>query len=642
MLLTRIDAATVTVTPQEFTGGIQNPLKGFRPDADVGKPFCSLFRCYMTWNSLEKCAGDSLERILYATRRATEHQGKSFADFNLKLVPRVYLDWSGKPGEQYWPGDLQPADYDSPAFNQRMLALIEKLGQAWDEDPRIYAVQMGLIGFWGEQHDPTMTADQRRLLAEAFRKAFKHKPVLVRLPLPEFAAAGFGIYNDGFATLEREPETPGAPVEVPVLTATRYPDVWKRGPIEGEVAYNWQQQHPQAKPDETFGRTPDETMTNPKYRQYMIGKIRRYHASYLGWIANFDPKQPGVLAGAGEIQKALGYRFVLERFTFTPRVAPDGALSIAFTVRNTGSAPFYLDWPVAVALLDAKTRKPVWQTELKHADIRQWFPGDKWNEQTSAYEIPARSYEVSEQVMVPAGLATGEYLVALAILDRQGGLTPSARFACVNYVTGGWHPLGVVGVGCAPARTEPDAALFASPAFDNTLAYKVPERLLVVKPPPVPKFTPVEPWKMDLHREILNPYRYWDIIDGHLKFAAQRRVTYDGPVPGVAGAKVITAFGEFCPSTFWYTSNVKLPPGRYQLSFRYKGTDGLRIQCDLIDGWPPVASCPVLRVTPAWQREQLEDTITTALKRGVGLRFSLPQGVGREFSVTDYHLRQLE
>ena len=73
------------------------------------------------------------------------------------------------------------------------------------DDPRIFAVQMGLIGHFGEHHNPAPTADQRRLLAEAFQKAFKNKPVLVRHNDTEFMAAGFGIYYDTFANLDREP-----------------------------------------------------------------------------------------------------------------------------------------------------------------------------------------------------------------------------------------------------------------------------------------------------------------------------------------------------------------------------------------------------------------------------------------------------
>lgn len=641
-------AQMVSVEPKEFAGGIQNPLKGFRPEGGLGKPYCSLFRRYLKWNELEKCDGDSLARILYATTRAAAEHGRSYADFNAKLVPRVYLYWppsgggSGRTNLEYWPGDLQPYDYESVAINQRMLALIARLGRAWDNDPRIYAVETGLIGFWGEQHDPHMTAEQRRLLTDAFCRAFRHKPVLVRTPSPEFVEAGFGLYNDGFATLEREPETPKAMLEVPILTTTRYPDVWKHAPIEGEVEYRWQTDRPAEKAEETFGRTPDETLANPKYRKYMIGKIRRYHVSYLGWIDHFDPSKPEVLAGAGEIQKAFGYRFVIERFSFSPRVAADGALPLSFAVRNTGSAPFYLDWPVAVALLDPKTRRPVWQTELKQADVRRWLPGDRWNEQTSVYDIPAQIYEVAERIMVPTDLSAGEYLLALAILDRQGGLRPSARFACASYVAGGWHPLGVVGVGHTPAKIEPDASIFVSPAFDATLAYTVPAALQVDAEPSVPPFTAVKPWQMNLGREILNPHKFWDI--SIKKMTVERRVTFDGPVTGEAGAKVITAVGEFDASSLSYqlaASEAKLPPGRYELTFQCKGTEGLSIHYMMLDGWKAVADGSVLRLTPTWQQQEHIFEVTAAFKEGAGLRFQLPERGQGEFSVTDYHLRKI-
>ena len=73
----------------------------------------------------------------------------------------------------------------------------------------------------------------------------------------------------------------------------------------GEAAV-WQQQRDNAKPKETFGRTPDETMEQPAYRRYMIDKIHRYHASYLGWIDNYNDSDRAVLEGAGELQKAFG------------------------------------------------------------------------------------------------------------------------------------------------------------------------------------------------------------------------------------------------------------------------------------------------------------------------------------------------
>jgi hypothetical protein len=133
--------------------------------------------------------------------------------------------------------------------------------------------------------------------------------------------------------------------------------IWKRAPIEGEVEYNWQVQRENADPEGTFGRTPDMTMKVPAYRRYMIDKIRRYHTSYLGWIDNYDDSDPEVLAGAGELQKAFGYRFVIDSVRYPLTARPGESLAVKLMVRNTGSAPFYLDWPVGVALLDPETKK---------------------------------------------------------------------------------------------------------------------------------------------------------------------------------------------------------------------------------------------------------------------------------------------
>ena len=75
--------------------------------------------------------------------------------------------------------------------------------------------------------------------------------------------------------------------------------------------------------------------------------------------------------GAEAIQKAFGYRYVLDevRFSFST------LLNVAFDVTNTGSAPFYYNWPVEVALLDPETKKSVWKSTFD-TDIRKWLPGE--------------------------------------------------------------------------------------------------------------------------------------------------------------------------------------------------------------------------------------------------------------------------
>lgn len=622
----------VTVKPPEFPGAINNPLKGFRESKEDG--YGLLERKYVKWSDLEASAEDSVERIIAHTNKITETKGRYFEELNVKLVPRVYLDWNGAAGKQHWPADLQPFDYDSPAFQARLTALVAKLGKAWDEDPRIFAVQMGLIGHFGEHHHPAPTAEQRRLLTKAFQSAFQHKPVLVRHTNPEFMEAGFGIYYDTFANLNREP--PDGPKDQFPWQATHvYRHIWKRAPIEGEVEYNWQQQRASAKPEETFGRTPDETMKVPAYRRYMTDKIRRYHASYLGWIDNYNASDPEALAGAAELQKAFGYRFVLDAASYPLAVQPGANLTVKLTVRNTGSAPFYLDWPVAAGLLDPATQHPVWSAPLSGVDIRNWLPGEDWDPAAFAYRRPAAAYAEAGHATLPTGLKPGQYLLALAILDRQGGMMPSARFALANYFRGGWHPLGFIGIGGPPEEAALNHAAFASPAFDDSLHYLVPEKLRAVKVPAPAPVHAVTPWAPDPKAGLINPWRYWILEErGN---ALEKQILPDGP----GSRRVIRVTGDFGSGSSLnhnFANGGKLDRGRYRLAFRARGTPGLRVDFELADGWHGISKAAPIRLTQDWQEHAIDFEVKTTFEAETTLRFCLPREAKGTFDLTDPQL----
>ena len=638
------DASTgvdwVTVAPPEFPGAINNPLKGFRDYQPDG--YGLLQRIYIPWSAIEAGTDDSVDRLIAHTNKITQIKGRRFEELNVKLVPRVYLDWNGTSGRQHWPADLHTFDYDSPTFQERLRRLVAKLGEAWDSDPRIFAVQMGLIGYWGEHHTPAPTAEQRRLLTAAFQKAFKHKPVLVRHTDPEFIAAGFGIYYDTFANVSREPPT-REESQLPWQATHVYPEIWKRAPIEGEVEYNWQQQRPAADPENTFGRTPDETMKGPAYRHYMIDKIRRYHASYLGWISGYNANDSAVLAGAAELQKTFGYRFVIDALSYPLTAQPGGNLTLKLTVRNTGSAPFYLDWPVAVALLDPKTRQPLWSAPLNGVDLRRWLPGEDWDSTAHVYRRPAQPHHAAGEATLRSDVKPGDYILALAILDRQGGMTPSVRFATKNYFRGGWHPFGFIGVG----RTPPDAALknipFDSPAFDDSLSYKVPAKLLAVQPPPIPEVKAVARWAPDPAQELINPWRYWTLESRSKNL--EKRVSADGPVEGPAGRRVLSVVGDFGQGSslkHTFFNERKLKPGRYRFACQVRGTAGQTVQFQIADGGRSIAKATTIPLSPEWREHVVEFEIKSPLKDESSLRFILPKDTTGEFDLTDTRLRELD
>jgi Domain of unknown function (DUF4832) len=640
------DSATgrdwVEVIPQEFAGAINNPLKGFRDYKVNG--YGLLERKYVKWNKIELSADDTVDRIIAYTNEFARVQGKPGENFNVKFIPRVYLHWydEKKPDGTHWPADLAEYDYDSPQFQQRLRRLIQKMGQAWDNDPRIFAVQMGLIGAWGEHHTPAPNTAQRQLLAEEFRRAFKNKIVLVRHNDPEFMKENYGIYYDTFAFIGREPEA-NERGQFPWQAINVFPHLWKKAPMEGEVEYNWQKTRTAAKAEQTFGRTPDETMKNEAYLRYMKDKVRKYHVSYLGWISDYNDKDKDVLVGAAELQKIFGYRFIIESFNYPSEAQPGQKLPLLFTVRNTGSAPFYLNWPVAVALLSAQTREVVWSAPLESVDIRQWLPGEKWDSTKMEYAQPAPLHKVQADINLPQDLKAGNYLIALAILDRQGGMVPSARFAITNYFRGGWHPFGFIGVGQQSPRFDLNDIAFDSPAFDNSLTYRVPASLTSVKAPPIPVIQPLAKWQSDPAVELINPWRSWE-LDGSIGKTG-KVIRHDGPVENAAGRRVMRIEGNFPDEVnlrYRFEEDKILPPGRYRFSCQVRGSESLKVKFAVNHGWTRTSDETTVKLGPEWREQVINFTIVESGKEETRLRFRIDKQIDGHFEITDTRLRKEE
>jgi len=450
-------AETVTIRPGEYTRAFKNPLMGFRGIGPiVNIPPVSLWKTYIRWNSLEDSESDGLDRI----RGVCNQMWKGVEDYNLKVIPRVYLEWPNagdhlKATEifRYWPADLTPGDLTSDRFLQRLVRLVENLSVAWDTDPRVAYIEMGLIGLWGEHHDPDVTVAMQAVLGDTFTKLFKHKRIMVRHPW-DFAQYRFGVYWDSFAHADQENHARG----IRDLGSR-----WKHAVIGGELAYNWGNYVIQP------GDSLDDTMTDPAHLGHLVNSIRSLHANHLGLVGPVSRERQPVAEALEAVHMILGYRFVVEQVEYTGRVDQGGVLTVGMSVKNTGSSPFYYNWPVAVALLDG-AGNCVWREAFRTTDIRNWLPGDDWDAAQGQYAIPAAVVSFQDSFLLPSDLKTGEYSLALAILDPGGNL-PCARLAIRNYRNGGYHPIGMVGIGCTPTTAEIPSQSFDDLAGDDSLHY---------------------------------------------------------------------------------------------------------------------------------------------------------------------------
>lgn len=460
----------VRIRPCEYAGAFANPLKGFRPDLSsdggtgegLNNPLVTLARHYIRWNQLESSAGDGVNRILdFCNARWAGIEKR-----NLKVIPRVYLYW---PEQKFWPADLRAGDYGSRKFLHRLGKFISKLGEAWNRDPRVAYVETGMVGPCGEQWNPTPHYELRKVIGDSYVAAFPNKLCMIRYPWqwPDYS---FGVFWDSWGSHKDTARM------LEVLEARELAGSWKTRVRGGEISYGF---------GEPPGLNPDDTMAKAHHIDWIECLTRRGHWNHLGWVSKYDWKRPVAAAHGQRLQKAFGYRFVVEAVSYPAKVAPGKILGVSFTVRNVGSSPFYYNWPVAVCLLDEQSRQPVWRETFAGVDIRRWLPGDRWmqfanwnaesghyvlDERPARYEVGPEPNRVTGRFQLPRDVRRGRYLLALAILDPSSR-TPACRFAIANYFTGGRHPIGRIAIGQNLDDAELDETRFNDLAADATLGY---------------------------------------------------------------------------------------------------------------------------------------------------------------------------
>ena len=462
------DNKVCTVNPLPYENAIKNPLMGFTTNGIHDHPWATTAQTYIFWNDIENRESDNIEKI----KNYCDSLWSGIEAKNIKVIPRVILHWNGD--KKFWPADMQKDDYTSEQFQKRVVRLIERLGECWDNDPRVAFVEMGIFGKWGEHHSPFPTPEMQKLVGDTFMKAFKIKKVTVRRMWQHFTDYSFGEYWDSWAHYDQM-FSQGTKIDSLNKTG-RYKDSF----IGGEVAYDWGNGSIQP------GPSPTASVADEKHRKFMINSIKWLHCTQLRWIDNYDQKNPDAVKGAEEIQKVFGYRFVLDEVRFSL----DNSLNVDFDVTNSGSAPFYYNWPVEVALLDPETKQPVW-TSTFDTDIRQWHPGEGWTDPTwiktsnravknvdSTWnatgickwaKLPVKNIVKGNfMVNIPERKA---YILSLAILDPAGNF-PSVRFANTNYLNGGRFPIGVVDFAKKQCSPLPSDFKFDDLYMDKSIHYQ--------------------------------------------------------------------------------------------------------------------------------------------------------------------------
>ncbi len=377
-----LTAEAANFTPPRTNDDLNNPHKGFMlwgttaasglPDNFYGS---TVFHVYAPWRELE-----TADQVFdFAGFELRHFQPILASNPNATFVLRIVADYPGGVGsgisdayineaqpERDYPGFLELAplniagtdysscngdgpgrtpDWNSPAFSQQANELIDALAIRYDGDPRITAIQVGLLGLWGEWHQSGCDSLQpqnaiKQSVRDRYALKFLQTPLQTRYPRsPDVTGVSFGFYEDYFPSF-----TANCIYGFPACDASGdwnmewnfinanpgARDNWLSNPVSGES--------PLASQKETWinDRADIETV------------LRDYHFSFLGPAGKHETA--GFATDLNYLKRVLGYNLHLDALSFPSPVAAGTSFNITATLANSGSAGLYHPYRLRLSL----------------------------------------------------------------------------------------------------------------------------------------------------------------------------------------------------------------------------------------------------------------------------------------------------
>jgi hypothetical protein len=394
---------------------VDNPLKGFVPylRADTTFPHSMEWdytklsdvmtgRTNFNWAPFEaKLAGAASRGHQFFARFYLEWPGRKTGVPEYLIADGLKMRvWTNTNTQPHPPAVDHTPDYEDPRLRAALTNFIHAFGQRYDGDPRLGFVGLGLLGTWGEWHNHPHTEwfaskTVQREVMDAYEAAFKKTKLVARYPAgpndaryADNSKRAIGYHDDSFAwaTLHTGKRSDAWFFETRLRAAGAL-DKWRAQPIGGEVR------------PEVWSCLFDEPSCAPKGQEF-DRCVTAIHASWLCNEGVFRGKiQGAVRERALRAAQRMGYELHIASAEWT---VTDGNLAVSLTITNTGVAPFYYDWPVELAALDAGGGlAATWQTDWKLTGVQPDAPDTTWRVQADLQGLRAGAYRLLLRVPNP-------------------------------------------------------------------------------------------------------------------------------------------------------------------------------------------------------------------------------------------------
>lgn len=420
MTFQRFNGDTLNVGTR-WTEGYPIEYQPFHGNLEVkGQPLTTIayFRVY--WRFLEPEQGKYRWDMIDTALKTAHDRGQTLmlrvAPWGTNAeqdVPPWYRamvgDEKGKLPLQKWL--TNPED---PRYAKHFGGFVRELGKRYDGHPDMELVDISIVGAWGEGAGTELLSKRTKdALLASYLETFRTTRLVLQMEDRNEYAARFnlglrfdclgdmgnirpnwGQYPGWCHMLDWYPET---------IIKSGLQNAWMTAPVSLEacgVMQTWKD----------MGWDLD----------YIIDQSLKWH------ISSFNNKSSAVpdewREKVDQWLKRMGYRFVLRKISYQAAASPQGKLGFQGWWENTGVAPVYRPYIMALRLRGAGALV-VLDTDV---DVRKWLPGDSLSEGA---------------VFLPADLPLGDYELSLALLDPVTR-EPKIKLAIEGRQADGWYPLG--------------------------------------------------------------------------------------------------------------------------------------------------------------------------------------------------------
>jgi len=402
---------------------------------------------HYAWDMIDRALATAASRGQTLLLRISPYEGEEMD------VPDWYRRMVGS--EPQLTNKKWRTDPEDPRYLEYFGGLVRRLGARYDGHPDLESVDVAIVGYWGEGSGGHLLKDEtRKALIHAYLDSFQSTRLLFQPlngdpPDPGFLVRGLPIaasWPDG-RTNGEGPELRHLGYRFDCLGDLGFWkqrlrdwahmfDVYPQHIIESGMSEAWRTAPVSAEICGTFLSWRDKQGYGEKEVRYVFEQALKWHVSSFNAKSSPVPKEWQPLVD--EWLKKMGYRLVLRKLSYPPRVAPGGALPFKSWWENKGVAPCYEDFALALRLVGANGSA----VRTTDAQIPSWLPGDVLHD---------------GRVFLPRDLPEGAYQLQLGIVDRLT-LAPKVRLAIEGRGAEGWYPMGPITVerGSYPVTVERD------------------------------------------------------------------------------------------------------------------------------------------------------------------------------------------